>query len=141
MHWLFQDYCLPQGFQDSCWAMLVTSFLSRPRLNLYDLLICILMFLGGKKKKYFKKGMLFKILKIETQPAASLFSTQVRFAFKLTLNRELFLVVRNTVSLWRPLFQANCGVQPLSRQPELDSSLTPIKPQCQPGLGAWEKGV
>lgn len=65
--------------------MLVTSFLSRPRLDLHNLLTFILMYLFKKKKKVFSEKELIKILKIITQPAASLFSTQIRFAFELTL--------------------------------------------------------
>lgn len=43
--------------------------------------------------------------------------------------------MRNPLSLWRPLFRANCGAQSLQWQAETDSSLTPIKPQCHPELG------
>lgn len=48
--------------------------------------------------------------------------------------------MRNPLSLRRPLFWANCGAQSLQWQSEPDSSLTPIKSWCQPGLGAQLPG-
>lgn len=49
-------------------------------------------------------------------------------------------MVRNPLPLQRPLFWSNCGAQSLQWQSEQDSSLTAIKPQCQPGLGVQLPG-